>query len=243
MDVRIFPSYDQLSEATAELVVEQVTSKPDSLLCFPSGDSPTGTLSLLVKYSREGKVDFSRCTFVGLDEWAGMDRTIPGSCQHYLYEHFFTPAAIRDHQIVFFDARSNYLSGECERITRYLDARGPLDMVIVGVGTNGHIGLNEPGTTAEKKAHVIDLAESTRQSAKKYFADTSVLRQGITLGLAQLMAARSLVMIASGEKKSSIVREALEGVITTEVPASYLQAHPRSFVFVDAAAASKLTIS
>jgi len=243
MDVQVFPSYEDLSVAVAGIVSDQVKNKPESLLCFPSGDTPTGAFSLLVKYAAEGIVDFSKCTFVGLDEWVGMNRTIYGSCQHYLYTHFFDPVKIRPDQIVFFDAKAVDLRSACRRVDHFLSERGSLDLVIVGVGTNGHIGLNEPGVSPFLNAHVIDLAAQTKESARKYFDNLSVPEKGITLGLSQLLAAKKLVLIANGEKKAGIIRATVGGPVTNNIPATYLHQHPDSHVLIDSAAASLISVN
>jgi glucosamine-6-phosphate isomerase len=243
MNLKIFSTYEDLSAATAQLIVDQIRIKPHSLLCFPSGDSPTGTLALLVKYAAEGRVDLSKCTFVGLDEWVGMDRNDAGGCQHYLYQHFFTPAQVAADRILFFDAKATDLQRECKRIDDFLSRNGPIDLVVVGIGINGHIGLNEPGASPGFKAQVIDLAPETKTSAEKYFENSKKPEKGITLGLSQLMDAQTLVLIASGEKKAEIIKNTVEGPVTNKVPASHLQEHRHSYIFLDRAAASMITVS
>lgn len=242
MNVHVFQSYAGMSDAAAAFIVSKVRSRPDLLLCLPSGETPTATLEKLVGCSATGEVDLSHARFVGLDEWVGMDRSDPGSCQHYVYHHFFDPAGIRDSRITFFNAKADDLQAECKRINDFIIDHGPLDLVMVGVGLNGHIGLNEPGVSPLLNAHVVELENSTRQVAQKYFFDNKVLEKGITLGLAQIMNARTVVVIANGIKKSGIIQKIVEGPVTVNVPGSILQRHPNCHLFLDQEAASKLTV-
>jgi glucosamine-6-phosphate deaminase len=222
-----------MSIATANFIADHVTRNPTSLLCFPSGDTPTGTFKLLVEYSKSGKIDFSQCRFVGLDEWVGMDRYIQGSCQHYMYAHFFDVLNIPAERIVFFDARAKDLDHECKRIDQYIFSHGSIDVIVVGVGVNGHIGLNEPGASVNSYSHHIPLEESTKQGAQKHFSGTQVLSEGITLGIKHMLEAKTAVVIASGEKKASVIQKIIEGPITEQVPGSILQQHTHCYFFLD----------
>lgn len=229
-----------MSSATADFIVQHVRQHPESLLCFPSGDTPTETLRLLVDRSRSGEVDFSRCSFVGLDEWVGMDKTVPGSCEHYVEEHFFKPAGIKHENIRYFNAKAKDLDRECKRIDDFIFERGPIDVIVVGVGLNGHIGLNEPGTSPNLYSHHVTLDIATKQSAQKYFADINVLTEGITLGIQHMMEAKTMIVIANGKKKAEIIEKIIEGPVTEHVPGSILQKHSNCYFFLDSEAASAL---
>lgn len=241
MTVSVFKDYEALSEASADIIVQQLLRKPESLFCFPSGDTPTGLLSILVGKVKSGEIDFSKSTFVGLDEWVGMDEHVPGSCKHYVYHHFFIPAGIRPEQITFFDATSKDLPQECAKVDAFLEARGPIDIVVVGVGLNGHIGLNEPGVSPELPCHVVPLEASTIQSAAKYFPATTPLTHGITLGLRHIRNASTILVMACGEKKSEIMRKIVEGPVTPQVPGSIMQQQDNALIYLDEACASKLS--
>jgi glucosamine-6-phosphate isomerase len=217
-----------------------VNQHPHALLCFPSGETPTGTLQHLVEFARSGKVVFSRSRFVGLDEWVGMHRRQEGSCQHYLYTHFFDPLSIKPEQVVFFNAHARDLEKECERINHWLRTNGPIDVMLMGVGMNGHLGLNEPGTPFGSEAHTSALDPLTKTVGQKYFAQPTSLEAGITLGLKQVTEAKIAILIASGAKKASVIASAVEGVVTEQLPASILQTHPNGHLFLDEAAASQL---
>jgi glucosamine-6-phosphate deaminase len=243
MRVVIRKTYEEMSVATAGIILDQVARKPNSLLCFPSGDSPTGTLSILVDKIRSGNADISQCKFVGLDEWVGMDRFDTGSCQHYMYEKFFNPAEIRNDQITFFDAKSPDLKTECNKVDRFIAQHSGIDLIVVGIGLNGHLGLNEPGSPFSNYCHVVGLEESTKISARKYFDKNTILSHGITLGLKHISMAKSTIVIAGGEKKSAIIQKIIEGPITEQVPGSIMQTLEHGLIILDELAASRLTIS
>ncbi len=243
MNVIIRQTYQDMSAAAADLVLDQVARKPQSLLCFPSGDSPTGMLDILVDRINEGKADFSQCKFVGLDEWVGMDRNDLGSCQHYMYEKFFDPARVRTDQIIFFNAKAADLRAECRKVDEVILSHGGIDLIVVGVGLNGHLGLNEPGSSFSNYCHVVELEESTKNVAQKYFSNATTLKQGITLGLRHISEAKTAIVIAAGEKKSQIIQKIVEGPVTEQVPGSIMQTLNHGLVIVDQAAASRLTLT
>lgn len=240
MKIQVFKGYDELSEKTAEFIVGLVLQKPESLLCFPSGDSPTGTFQNLVQYKREGRVNFEGCKFVGLDEWVGMGRYDEGSCRKYIYENLFEPIKASLSQICYFEACADDLEQECRRIDSFVKENGPIDIMLVGLGMNGHIGLNEPGAPIDLYSHVVDISSTTKKVAQKYFKKKTSLNKGITLGLRHLMEAKTAILIASGEKKAKIVKQVVEGEVTQEVPAGILKRHNNSYIFLDEGAASML---
>jgi len=240
MTIQRYKDYDSLSSAAAYWVWRQIKQKPDSLICFPSGESPTGMFKFLVQYAKEGKIDFSQAHFVGLDEWVGMDKNDEGSCSHYLHKHFFSLLKIASSQVRFFDAQAIDLDNECERMNKHIKDLGGLDMMIVGIGMNGHIGLNEPGTDFNIYAHHSALAPVTIDVAKKYFTQQPQLTEGITLGLRHLAEARIPVLIAAGAKKAGIIAQALNGPVTMDVPASIFQTLLNAQIFLDHGAAEKL---
>jgi glucosamine-6-phosphate isomerase len=236
-----FPDYASLSQYTAEHIAAIINQKPDALLCLASGDTPIGTYHHLVELAKTGRVDVSQCTFVGLDEWVGFGPEDSGSCSYYVFRDLFTPLQLRPDQLYVFDAKATDLTAECARIDSLIDSRGGLDLLLVGMGMNGHIALNEPGTPFTLGCHVGELAESTITVGQKYFEQETVLEQGITLGLRHLTAAREVILLVSGEKKAATLQKALKGPVSEEIPASILQTHPNGQVWLDAAAGSLLT--
>jgi glucosamine-6-phosphate isomerase len=241
MKISIYENYNALSKSAADYIVDYINNKPQSVLSFPSGNSATGTIEYLVHYAKEGKVDFSQCYFVGLDEWIGFGENKEGGCKHYIYSKMLTPLQINDEKVIHFDGLASDLDKECERIDQFIATRGPIDLMIVGIGINGHIGLNEPGVSFDLYSHYTPLDTITKKVAQKYFREKTELTDGITLGLRHLMEAKVAILLANGEKKAEIVATALKGPVTNNVPASIIQNHPDSLVFLDDQAASLLS--
>ncbi|MBD2701994.1 glucosamine-6-phosphate deaminase [Spirosoma sp. BT702] len=233
MTIQKFPDYETLSQRTAEHMVAVINQKPDALICVTSGDTPTETYHRFAALVQAGHADISRCTFVGLDEWVGFTPSDAGSCTNYLFRDLFIPLELPSEQIYIFDATSNDLEAECARIDTLIDSHGGLDLMLVGMGMNGHIGLNEPGTPFTLGCHVGDLAESTVTVGQKYFEKETTLTQGITLGLRHLTGAHDAIMLVSGEKKAATLREALTGPVTEELPASIVQTGSNIRVWFD----------
>jgi len=241
MEIRINSQYEDMSRAAASFVADQVRNKPSSLLCFPSGDTPTGVLGNLVDDVLKGRLDLSQCYFVGLDEWAGLNGGDDGSCRRYMDEHFFQPLRIGSDRIFFFDGKAPDLEAECKRIDRLVSSRGGIDLMMVGIGMNGHVGLNEPGVDFGLYSHLSVLAEQTKEVARKYFLEEVPLSYGITLGPRHLLEARIAVLIASGFKKAETVARSIEGEVSAEVPASVLQMHENAYAYLDSDAAGLLS--
>ena len=236
MTIQTFPDHDTLSQHTAEHIAALVNQKPDALLCLASGDTPIETYRRFVALAQAGRVDVSRCTFVGLDEWVGFGPDDVGSCSYYVYRDLFRPLGLRPEQIHTFNAKANNLTAECARIDALIDNRGGLDLLLVGMGMNGHIALNEPGTPFTNGCHVVELAKSTKTVGQKYFDRETALTQGITVGLRHLTGAHDVVLLVSGEKKATMLHTALTSPVTEQVPASIVQTQPDARVWVDAGA-------
>ncbi|GAB2600719.1 glucosamine-6-phosphate deaminase [Spirosoma areae] len=215
-----------------------MNQKPNALLCLASGDTPIETYHRFVALAKAGRVDVSQCTFVGLDEWVGFGPDDAGSCSYYVFRDLFTPLDLRPEQVYIFNAKASDLTAECAKIDALIDRHGGLDLLLVGMGMNGHIALNEPGTPFTNGCHVVELAESTKTVGQKYFTQETTLAQGITLGLRHLTEAREVILLVSGAKKASMLRQALTGPITEEVPASILQTHANGQIWVDEGAGS-----
>ncbi|QIP16741.1 glucosamine-6-phosphate deaminase [Spirosoma aureum] len=240
MNLKKFSDYNTLSQYTAEYIAGIINKKPDALLCLASGDTPIETYHRFVALVKAGKVDISQCTFVGLDEWVGFGPDDVGSCSYYVYRDLFNPLNLRSEQVHVFDAKASDLASECKRIDGVIRSKGGLDLLLVGMGMNGHIALNEPGTPFNLGCHVVELAESTKIVGQKYFETETTLTKGITIGLRHLAEARNVVLLVSGEKKAPMLRQALTGPITEQIPASMIQTRPNARVLVDEAAGSLL---
>ena len=239
--ISIYDSYEELSQVAAELILEEVECKPNSVLSLASGDTPRLAYQYLASMARESHVDFSKVHFVSLDEWVGIPPTNSGSCYVFLKENVFVPLNISEDRIHFFDSNVRDLSKECLRINSVITNLKGIDLMLLGIGMNGHVGFNEPGISAELMAHVIELDEITRKVGQKYFNENTFLKQGITLGFAQIMSAGKIIMMANGKRKAAILKKVVEEEISTAIPASIIRKHPDSLLLMDKEAGEKLS--
>jgi glucosamine-6-phosphate isomerase len=240
MELKVFKDYTDLSAAAATIIIDCVKAKPGALLCFATGDSPKLTYQMVAEKAKNTKVDFSKCFMIGLDEWMGVSTGNTGSCHWFLHEYLFRRLGIGQSQVHLFDAFAKNEEGECDRMNRLIEEKGGIDLMVVGVGMNGHIGFNEPGTDIDSLVHVAQLEETTKTIGQKYFRDKVIIDKGITVGLKQVMQAGELLMLANGKKKAPVIRRAMEEKINTGFPATLIRQHNNSFLMVDKEAASEL---
>jgi galactosamine-6-phosphate isomerase len=240
MQLKIYKDHHNLSEAAATELIELVKNKPDAVLCLASGDTPRLTCKLFVEKAITGKADLSQITFIGLDEWVGIPPGNDGSC-HYFFQHeVIEPLHFSASQVHLFDAMSGNLEEECRKMDSTIFEKGGIDLMIVGIGMNGHIGFNEPGVSFDKFSHVIDLDDTTLSVGQKYFKTAVSLQKGITLGLKHLQEAKKVLLLANGAKKAGVIKKTVEGEITSSFPASIMQKHSNGFVMIDEEAAGLL---
>ena len=240
MITKIFIDNDALSDYLAEQMIDLILAKPDALICFASGNSPRNTAACFVQKVKDRNIDVSSFFFIGLDEWVGVPSALSGSCHNDFSNWFFEPLGIKNKQYHLFDGMSSNLDEECRLMDTFIQAHGGIDMMVVGIGMNGHIGFNEPGSNFEAKSHVVPLDEITATVGQKYFAQSMKLEHGITLGFQHLLAAKQVYLIANGTAKAEVIKKAVEGDVTSAFPASVMQLHPNGFILVDEAAASLL---
>jgi glucosamine-6-phosphate isomerase len=234
MELTITRDYDALSRLAAQIVIRQVQKKRDSVFVFPGGDTPIGMLSELVSAVQTNQVDFAGCTFISLDEWVGLNGNDEGSCRYTLNRHFYDPAQIVHSQIHFFDAKATDLHAECKKMDDLIAACGGIDLIVLGIGLNAHVGFNEPGISWDSLCHVVELDEITQTAANKYFPNgTEHVHKGITIGMRHILECKQAVLLANGDKKKEIVRRVVLGPAKTSVPASALQNHPNCCIIVD----------
>ena len=240
MDLFVYETYESMSAKAAETVIEIIRPKKNAVLCPASGDSPAGLYKKLVAYIGANNIDISSVTFIGLDEWLGMNGNDEGSCRYHLNNQLFHPLDVDEKNIAFFDGRARDPQAECERIDHFINQHNGIDIAIVGLGMNGHVGMNEPGTPADLHSHLAEIDPITQQVGQKYFKEEKEISRGLTLGIANLMEARNVMLVVSGNKKAEIVKQVLEEEISNNLPASLLRNHPNFSVFLDAEAASLL---
>lgn len=237
MIYRIYPDYLALCRAVSDLINAFIRQKPDAIICLASGHTPLGVMDNFREDVLAGKIEVSQVTFVGMDEWVGIPSTNPGSCRFQLDEKIFRPLNIPAERIIFFDSLAQDLQAEVDKVNNFLDAHGGLDILLAGIGMNGHIAMNEPGTPFNAKAHVACLAETTRTVGQKYFQSSTELELGLTIGLLHFAEARLPILMANGAKKLDIMRKTLAPPPSAAIPASIVQTLPQAWVMVDEAAA------
>jgi len=216
--------YQVLSEEIATAVAAQLALKPDSCLGLPTGNSPLGCYHLLARWSQEGKVDWSQARCFALDDYLESDEQI--SFQHFLQTNLY--------QFTNLKSENTFNPRQVDNYDHLIEQIGGLDLTLLGIGENGHIAFNEPGTPLDSWTHSIWLTESTRAANQSYFSKaTSIPRKAVTMGIRTILASKKLILIVSGQKKREIMERALLGQVCPEIPASYLSLHPHVTVLSD----------
>jgi glucosamine-6-phosphate isomerase len=233
MKVIIYDNYFELSVKTAEQIAAIISEKPDALLCFPAGETSVGTFNHLIKLNKTGKISFKQSRIVGLDEWVNLGAMKNENCFSFLKRNLFDHIDYSDKNFCFFDGESTELEQECFKTDNFIKKNGPIDMVLLGVGMNGHLGLNEPGTSPDLYSHIINLDEITKIVGKKYFSGEVKLSSGISLGLKYIMEAKSVILQLNGAKKAEVAKRLIDGEISTAFPASIVKLHKNAFLLLD----------
>lgn len=233
MNVSVLKDYEEMSKAAAEKIAELVNVNPNALVCFAAGSTPIGTFEILADLAADKKADFGSCKFIGLDEWVGMDKNDSGSCQETLWKTLFLPLKIKEENICFFDAKAKDLQQECQRVDQYIMDHGNIDLMLLGIGVNGHLGFNEPGVSFNCLSHVVNLDENTKSVGQKYFETERELSKGITLGTQHIMDSHTVILIANGANKAEAVNRMINGEVTNELPATILQTHRDCYVYLE----------
>jgi len=228
-------SYGQLSRIAAGLIAAQVNRRPDSVLGFATGGSPVGIYRQLIALCAAGDVDFSRVRTVNLDEYAGLAADHPQSYARFMRENLFDQINIFPGNTHIPSGLAPDVSAECRRYDELIRSLGGIDLQLLGIGHDGHIGFNEPSDHFSSGTGLVALTERTVEANKRYFSSVGeVPHTAMTMGIRDIMLARSIVMVVSGADKAEILRDALTGPVTPRVPASILQFHPNCTVIADA---------
>lgn len=236
--LQIYKNYNELSAAAAQEMIAVIKPPKPVLICLATGDTPKLAYKLLCEKIIQENISLAHCTFIGLDEWIGIAPENKGSCHYFLHQHIFSPLNIPASKIHLFNAFADDLEKECRAMDKLIGLHGGIDLIVAGVGMNGHIGFNEPGTSAEAKSHVVQLSDITTSVGQKYFEKKESLRLGITIGLAQVLFAKTILLMANGVHKATIMKEVLDGEISEKVPASLVRRADNAILFLDEAAAS-----
>lgn len=231
-----FDDFDALSERAARLLLEHLATKPDSVLALPTGRTPIGLYARVVSACNRETHCFAEATTFNLDEYVGIDSSHPGSYCTYMKRHLLDFVDLKPGNAHIPNGSINDaepLLEECARYEQLIAASGGLDLAFLGLGRNGHIGFNEPGTPFDSRTRVVELAASTRQANAADFPDGSVPLHAITMGIGTILAARHIVLLASGASKTDAVARLRSGAVGEAFPASALWLHPDVRVLTD----------
>lgn len=240
MLVIVLPDAQAVARRAADLVADLIARKPDAVLGLAAGATPVGMYDELVRRRADG-LEFSRTTLFGLDEYLDLAADHPASCAWALRHHFITPIGADPARVHLLGTPTGDPAAYCAAYDRAIADAGGLDLQILGLGVNGHIGFNEPGCSLGGRTHVTGLSAATRATNRPLFPPPDdVPPMAITMGVATILAARQVLMLATGSAKAAMVATFVEGPLTARVPASALQLHENTVVLLDESAAAGL---
>ena len=241
MKIYVTEDYQAMSRKAANILSAQIILKPDCVVGLATGSSPVGMYHQLIEWYKKGDIDFSGVKTVNLDEYVGLDPAHEQSYRYFMNTNLFDHVNIDPANTNVPDGLAADPKAECVRYDKVIQDMGGIDIQVLGIGHNGHIGFNEPGTAFEKGTHVVDLTTRTIEANSRFFASPDdVPRQALTMGIQSIMMAKKILLVISGEDKADIVKEAFAGPIIPQVPASILQLHPAVTLVGDKAALGKL---
>ena len=231
--------YNDMSRKAANILSAQVIMKPDAVLGLATGSTPLGAYSQLIEWYKKGDIDFSLVTTVNLDEYKGLTKDNSQSYYRFMCENFFDHINIDKKNVNIPDGTQENSDIECERYNNVIRSVGGIDMQLLGIGGNGHIGFNEPGCAFETETHCVKLTESTINANSRFFNSIDeVPKEAYTMGIKSIMQAKKILLIASGENKAKALYEAICGPVTPKNQASILQLHNDVTIVADEAALS-----
>ena len=240
LHTRVLPDYETMSAVAADVVASKLRERPDAVFMIPTGTTPLGMYRELVREHEEEGLSFARATFFNLDEYLGLPPDHPASYHVYMQENFYGRVDIEPERIHVPDGFVADPEAECERYEREIRAAGGVDLCVLGIGRNGHIGFNEPGASFDSRTRVVRLAETTRRVNATDFEGDRAPERAISVGMRTISDSREVLLLASGANKAQAVAAAVRGEVSEEVPASTLRRHPNVSFLLDHEAASAL---
>lgn len=233
--------YQDMSRKAANIISAQIIMKPNCVLGLATGSSPAGTYKQLIEWYKKGDLDFSQVTSINLDEYKGLSPENDQSYRYFMNTNLFDHVNIDKSRTFVPNGLEEDSEKACSDYNQIITASGGIDLQLLGLGHNGHIGFNEPGAAFERETHCVDLTESTIEANKRFFAsEEDVPRQAYTMGIKSIMQAKKILVIVSGADKAEILQKVLHGPITPSVPASILQMHNDVTIVADEAALERL---
>ncbi|MFL0270181.1 glucosamine-6-phosphate deaminase [Candidatus Clostridium radicumherbarum] len=241
MELIIAKNYEEMSKIAAKEIAKLVYVKPDAILGLATGSTPEGVYKELIELNKESRIDFSKVTSFNLDEYKGLSGDHPQSYRYFMDTKLFNHINIDKANTHVLSGVTKHIEKECEEYDAAIEAAGGIDLQLLGIGGNGHIGFNEPSDYLNMNTHLTKLTKDTIEANSRFFNKIDeVPTEAITMGLGSIMKAKKIILLASGEKKAEIIAKLVQEKISTKIPASLLQVHPDVLVIVDQAAASKL---
>ncbi|OQX82569.1 glucosamine-6-phosphate deaminase [candidate division KSB1 bacterium 4484_87] len=242
MLVVVKSDYDDMSRTAAQIVSELVRKKPDCVIGFATGSTPLGTYKELIRLHREEGLDFSKVTTFNLDEYVGLPPSHPQSYHYFMWENLFKHINVDKRFVHIPQGMANDVELFCEWYEEKIEKAGGIDLQILGIGANGHIAFNEPGSSLGSRTRIKTLDELTKRDNARFFEkDEEVPKYAITMGVGTIMDAKELLLLASGSQKADAIKQTVEGPITALYPATIVQMHRKATIVCDEDAASLLT--
>lgn len=241
MRVIIVENYEEMSQKAAQMVASQIFLNPKSVLGLATGSTPVGMYKELIRMHKQGGLDFSQATSFNLDEYYGLPKTNKQSYDHFMRETFFDHINMSEEKRHIPNGLAKDIEKECHDYDQSISDIGGIDIQILGIGANGHIGFNEPNINFEARTHLVKLDEQTIKDNARFFkSEEEVPHKAISMGMKTIMQSKKIVLMASGANKAEAIQKTIEGKITSDLPASMLQIHKDVVFILDKEAASEL---
>jgi len=241
MKILIKKTYDELSKEAAEIIKKEIQKKPNLVLGLATGSTPIGCYKELIRMYQEEGLDFFQVTTFNLDEYVGLSANHPQSYNYFMYENLFNHININHKNIHIPNGMAENIEKYSEEYDKKIKEADGIDLQLLGIGRDGHIGFNEPGTPFDSRTHLVKLVDSTIKDNSRFFEkEEDVPTSAITMGVQTIFEAKKILLLASGENKAIICAKFIEGQITPEITASVLQKHPDTIIILDQTAASRL---
>lgn len=240
MKIVISKTHEESSKKASVQILRQVIEKRDSVLGFATGSSPVVIYENLIKFFKENIVSFKDVKAFNLDEYIGIEKTHPNSYYYFMRDNLFNHIDIVEENCHIENGMASDMKQECEYYEKSIEEMGGIDLQILGIGANGHIGFNEPSDKISPMTHVVELTQSTIDANSKYFSDIKMPTKAVTMGIATIMKSKKIILIASGEAKAKAIFDTVHGEITPLVPSSILRLHTDVTIYVDEQASKLL---
>lgn len=241
MRIIVCENYEEVSKKAAQMILSQVTLKPNSVLGLATGSTPIGMYENLVKLNQKGEIDFSEVRTFNLDEYYNLPKNNDQSYHYFMHKHLFDHINIKPENVHIPNGMTDNVDAECERYDELIKESGGVDIQVLGIGNNAHIGFNEPTVNFEKGTHLVELEESTIEANSRFFDNIEdVPKKAITMGVGSIFKSRKIMLIATGENKAEAIYNTVYGKVVPEVPASILQFHNDIVLILDKEAAKLL---